>query len=159
MRITAVLAIFLLIGPNLSIQEYVPGTPGAPWTEEEAFIVKAKLYAIFHRDGGHYALKQMYDDYKTVYADANGNMRSRRTAPNAAKVLRLGFHACLRYQDGSGGCNGCLNWDGVGTRFTETYFGFSQPNVSQTNNNGLGDTVDVLERIYEGNLLGFPQFT
>ena len=29
--------------------------------------------------------------------------------PNAAKFLRLGFHDCLTYKEGGGGCDGCLN--------------------------------------------------
>ena len=27
---------------------------------------------------------------------------------------RLGFHQCLKFSDGSGGCNGCLNNHGMG---------------------------------------------
>ena len=27
------------------------------------------------------------------------------------------FHDCIRYTDGQGGCDGCLNWHGVGHRF------------------------------------------
>ena len=30
--------------------------------------------------------------------------------------IRLGFHDCLRYEDGSGGCDGCLSWQGMGWR-------------------------------------------
>ena len=137
--------IVILAGVNLSSQEYVPGTPGALWTQEEALIVKAKLYAIFHKHGGHYALKQMYDDYKMDFQSVD--------VPDVAKVLRLGFHGCLKYQDGSGGCNGCLNWDGVGKRVQEKFFQFHLPNATNTNNNGLGYTVELLERIYEGNLV------
>ena len=33
------------------------------------------------------------------------------------KVLRLSFHDCIRYEDGTGGCDGCLNWHGVGHRW------------------------------------------
>ena len=28
--------------------------------------------------------------------------------------MRLVFHDCVRYTDGTGGCDGCLNWGGVG---------------------------------------------
>ena len=27
-----------------------------------------------------------------------------------SKLLRLIFHDCIPYADGSGGCDGCLNW-------------------------------------------------
>ena len=38
---------------------------------------------------------------------------------NPAKILRLAFHDCVKYKDGSGGCDGCLNWKGVGTFFKD----------------------------------------
>ena len=30
-----------------------------------------------------------------------------------SKLLRLIFHDCIPYADGSGGCDGCLNWTGM----------------------------------------------
>merc|ERR1719219_1466502 len=82
-------------------QEYVPGTPGAQWSREEVLAVKSKLYYIFGKWGGAEALKQIY----------NGtNPSTWMDVPNGAKMLRLGFHDCLKYNDGTGGCDGCLNW-------------------------------------------------
>ena len=46
--------------PLIVAQQYVPGTPGAPWSDEEMIIVKAKLYSVFNRGGGGRALKQIY---------------------------------------------------------------------------------------------------
>ena len=64
------------------IWRYVPGTPGAPWSHQEVLAVKSKLYSIFDRWGGNYALKQIY----------NGNDPSTwRDVPNGAKMLRLGL--------------------------------------------------------------------
>ena len=37
-----------------------------------------------------------------------------RVGISAPAVLRLGFHDCLKYKDGTGGCDGCLNWHGMG---------------------------------------------
>ena len=34
--------------------------------------------------------------------------------PKPSLLIQLAFHDCLRYDDGSGGCDGCLNWKGVG---------------------------------------------
>ena len=31
-----------------------------------------------------------------------------------SRLIQLAFHDCLRYEDGSGGCDGCLNWAGMG---------------------------------------------
>ena len=76
-------------------QEYIPGTPGGPWTEEELITVRSKLYAIFG-NGGYEAVKQLYGG---VNPGANW-----MDVPNAPKMLRLGFHDCLKYTDGTGGC-------------------------------------------------------
>ena len=69
-------------------QQYVPGTPGGPWSDEEMIIVKAKLYSVFNRGGGGRALKQIYG----VKLGWNWT-----DIPNAAKMLRLIFHDCLKY--------------------------------------------------------------
>jgi len=120
-------------------QGYVPGTPGAEWSRQEVLAVKSKLYFIFGKWGGAESLKQIY----------NGtNPSTWMDVPNAAKMLRLGFHDCLKYNDGSGGCDGCLNWEGVGFRFGDGTNKFKFENIGETNNNGLGYTVELLERIY-----------
>ena len=62
------------------------------------------------------------------------------------------FHDCIRYADGSGGCDGCLNWSGVGHRFSgavELKGTFSEKNMNETNNNGLEYVVAVLELLYQ----------
>ena len=69
----------------------------------------------------------------------------------APALLRLGFHDCLKYKDGpsgglSGGCDGCLNWKGVGHRFPD-WRNFSFPNIDRGDNNGLGIVVEILERV------------
>ena len=119
--------------------DYVPGEPGAPWTREEVLAVKAKVNMIFGKWGGDNAVKELY----------NGQVPfSWVDVPNAAKMIRLAFHDCLRYKDGSGGCDGCLNWEGVGVRFDDAPGQFKYANVGETNNNGLRYTVEVLEAIY-----------
>ena len=82
---------------------YVPGNPGAPWSHQEVIVVKSKLYSIFGKGGGKDALEQIYD---------GENPSTWEDVPDAPKMLRLGFHDCLKYTDGSGGCDGCLNWEG-----------------------------------------------
>ena len=63
-------------------------------------VVKAKLFAIFGHMGG----------IRTGDGKGWQHLFSER------KALRLGFHDCLKYKDGSGGCDGCLNWEGMGFR-------------------------------------------
>ena len=119
--------------------EYVPGTPGAPWTKEEVLIVKSKLFSIFHAWGGDNALLDINNGNRTfTWMDV----------PDEGKVLRLGFHDCLKYEDGSGGCDGCLNWDGVEFRHQDAANKYMYPDIGKTNNNGMGPTVVVLEHIY-----------
>ena len=57
------------------------------------------------------------------------------------KIMRLVFHDCMRYADGTGGCDGCLNWAGVGkpapSPFKEEDF-YAFPPINNTDNNGKG---------------------
>ena len=120
--------------------EYVPGTPGAAWSKQEVLTVKSKLYSVF-ANGGWEALNQLYEGkpHNATWMDV----------PTVGKVLRLGFHDCIKYQDGTGGCDGCLNWEGVGFRYDNPVSGhWRWPNVGETNNNGLSLTVEILEGIY-----------
>ena len=64
----------------------------------------------------------------------------------------VSFHDCIRYEDGKGGCDGCLNWSGVGDRYPaeiDPYkFKFKFDDLNITNNNGLEYTVAILEELY-----------
>ena len=54
-----------------------------------------------------------------------------------------------RYVDGTGGCDGCLNWEGVGKEYDESLVGqMLYDDIEFTDNNGLGPTVEVLEEVY-----------
>merc|ERR1711962_1347562 len=114
------LFLFLLIVPLAQgTSPYVPGTPGASWTDYELLTVKAKLFRLF------------------------------RVGISAPAVLRLGFHDCLKYKDGTGGCDGCLNWHGMGHRFGEDMAETRrEENLDEGNNNGLEGVVEILERVY-----------
>merc|ERR1719483_870915 len=109
---------------------YVPGNPGASWTQDEILIMKAKFFQMFSR------------------------------MDNAPKFLRLGFHDCIKYADGTGGCDGCLNWKGMDIKLA---IGANARNLSVEDgggNNGLGDTVRNLERFYtETTFLGGASLT
>jgi len=75
------------------------------------------------------------------------------------KVIQLAFHDCLKYEDGSGGCDGCLNWTGMddlheeppnnmGTvREGEPHYRVD-PIQRETDNNRLSTSAMVLEWIY-----------
>ena len=71
--------------PVITQALYVPGEPGADWSEEEILIVKAKLIRIVSNGASAYdALNP-------------GHSWNWRRMPTAAKFLRLGFHDCLKY--------------------------------------------------------------
>merc|ERR1712128_301429 len=86
---------FLLLLVSYSSAQYVPGQPGGTWTEEEVLVVKSKLIQIISNPHTPYA--QLYPGHSWTWT----------RMPTAAKFLRLGFHDCLKYMDGSGGCDGC----------------------------------------------------
>jgi len=117
-------------------------------------IVKAKLYAIFQQ-----SLK-VSNEYLSLHPELGiKEWPETATRPNAPKFLRLGFHQCLKFSDGTGGCNGCLNNHGMGLEnrhqcvdedgVDNTKYG-QDPNTNmlKTNNAGLEHTADILEEIF-----------
>lgn len=86
----------MLYLPIVLADVYIPGTPGASWTEEEIIVVKAKLQSIFRRGGGYDALHQLHPDGTPGPWETPGSGPSWMLIPNAPKILRLGFHDCLK---------------------------------------------------------------
>merc|ERR1719464_2025783 len=79
--------------------------------------------------------------------NCSGSKLSSGALPDAPKFLRLGFHDCVKYADGTGGCDACMNLE---TMFT-TFAADDKPlpaGVGMAGNNNLALTADVLERIY-----------
>eukprot|EP00408_Alexandrium_pacificum_P017718 CAMPEP_0171189598 /NCGR_PEP_ID=MMETSP0790-20130122/18428_1 /TAXON_ID=2925 /ORGANISM="Alexandrium catenella, Strain OF101" /LENGTH=694 /DNA_ID=CAMNT_0011654713 /DNA_START=38 /DNA_END=2123 /DNA_ORIENTATION=+ len=67
----------------------------------------------------------------------------------APKLVRLGFHDCLKYADGTGGCDGCLHWDGVEGRYRNTAGSWSiDAGDHLSHNNGLRVAVELMEELY-----------
>ncbi|CAJ1442139.1 unnamed protein product [Effrenium voratum] len=118
---------------------YVPGSPGAAWSEHELRVVRAKIHRIINEGD-------------KVFDELGLQVEERWTSvPSAGKLLRLGFHDCLRYKDGTGGCDGCLEWKGVGVRIPRADLErgkFPGDGEGDGHNNGLGYVVEVLEAIY-----------
>jgi hypothetical protein len=163
--------IFLLFALLFGVfgAQYVPGTPGGPWTDGEVTIVRQKVMQMLN--ASNYVIKNSQtgtpygpNEYNT-YGDflkeglddipgINFGKSSRR--PNAAKLLRLAFHDCVRNVDDNGlhfgGCDGCLNWEGMGFKMPEALskrkkpFKYTIP--THGDNNALQYTVKLLELIY-----------
>merc|ERR1711866_21471 len=110
-----------------------PATPGGkPWSEEEKAEVRKILVTNFQRYRG-----------KNVFSTTN---------PTAPKMVRLAFHDCMKYEDGTGGCDGCLNWESMD--FTLSNQARANGNLRKNKpnwvngNRGLQGIVEYLETVY-----------
>ena len=72
--------------------EYVPGTPGGPWSQEELLAVRAKLWRLYTNDYV-YKLSDLFDKFGLP-----APLNSIDLSFFPAKVLRLSFHDCIRYE-------------------------------------------------------------
>ena len=100
-----------------------------------------------------WAKEQLYaEDYEHTAMDRLMSPVSENT------LLRLAFHDCLRYKDGTGGCDGCISWSGMGERYLNFHMigslqqfatpQFHYPPKEYTDNNGMDRQVKYLEKIY-----------
>ena len=114
---------------------------GGPWSSEVVTATKARLRWVM--------LKPDSKQIKSTLSPGRMEIPWRgNDQPKAGTFLRLGFHDCLRYTDGTGGCDGCLNWAGMGFRRNDKKDSFSDPDVLLSDNNGLAQVVEVLEELY-----------
>ena len=118
----------------------VSSYPGAPWTSDEVAQTKMRLNWIMMNPTKK-VISRKLSPGRVELPDA-------WLPPKAGTFLRLGFHDCLRYTDGTGGCDGCLEWRGVGVRRVNEKDSFSDPDVLLSDNNGLSTVVEVLEELY-----------
>lgn len=123
------------------------------WNEQLVLDVLSKLNNVFlsPASAANQMLgSEMYEcqkvDGKTV-EDCASKTYAMSTLPDAPKFLRMGFHDCAKYKDGSGGCDGCLNLEHVFTKFDVTKKYQLHDEVKDRNNN-LALSADVLERLY-----------
>mmetsp|Transcript_137776 Transcript_137776/g.237824 ORF Transcript_137776/g.237824 Transcript_137776/m.237824 type:complete len:1615 (+) Transcript_137776:91-4935(+) len=129
---------------------YVPGAPGATWTEEELKITKAKLWRMMD-----WTVTQLHDKMKILHGPKWEKgpyvYELSSTGRMAPSVIRLAFHGCVRDRDGTGGCDGQLYWDGIGRIFMDYLNSRALPLdvLAVPNfNNGLGPPVRILEEMY-----------
>jgi len=143
-----------------------PGMPGAPWTENELLIAKGKIRwimenpkdALLELDDG----EKIYDFY-TNLDHPKAEKGKYAILPNQAKIVRLTFHDCIPDVNGMG-CNGCLNFEGIGNVFSYArcfeksspgkclnFDNGTHPTVGpfKTSNNNLLWVAKVLEALYK----------
>merc|ERR1711971_723257 len=133
-------------GPEMDTV-YIPGTSGAAWTKEEVKYTRQRV------------LKMITPIWQEQFDMGIWSSQAGVTV-NENKLLRLVFHDCIPYEDGTGGCDGCLNWTGMFDGYE--YKGkkllgsnvFKTPKYSMkpknaTNNQFLDAVVVNLEKIYK----------
>ena len=87
--------------------------------------------------------------------------------PNMAKIIRLTFHDCVQEEASGDGCNGCLNFEGMGNIYLEEICGTGKtkdcsevaggirPKTQlKTDNNNLQWVARVLEEVYKNPTFG-----
>ena len=130
---------------------WVPGTPEC-WRGTELYNGTWWNLDDYTRDIGNYGPRITWTGWTEHFAKWD----ERRPTP--ARLIQLAFHDCLLYEDGSGGCDGCLNWSGMGFKsagmdfFTTDHVQYgATPTQFRTTNNKLQMTVRSLELIYNSN--------
>jgi len=125
------------LGPDMGTV-YQPGTSGGQWSADEVETTRQRILQMIH------PVWKVKDDMGTKFNDDTGHVTEN-------VLMRLAFHDCIPYTDGSGGCDGCMNWEGM---YSET----PNPNkkadqykfdpVNATDNKGLDRIAEKLELIY-----------
>ena len=64
--------------------EYKPGEAGGEWTEEEIRVTRLRILEMLDKEKG----------------------KGTQQPSSEVTMLRLAFHDCLTYTDGTGGCDG-----------------------------------------------------
>eukprot|EP00756_Hemistasia_phaeocysticola_P021489 Hpha_TRINITY_DN15778_c1_g3::TRINITY_DN15778_c1_g3_i1::g.40632::m.40632 len=125
--------------------KYVPGTPGAEWTEEEMLIMKAKLWRLFDTSqSGHITW-----EWKYMHHAKDPDPKPSLTSRPVPLTLRMSFHDCLKYTDNTGGCDGCLNFQhGSVGNLNGPWYQLQLDLADVSPNNGLQDIVKILEEMY-----------
>jgi len=129
-------------GPEMDTV-YQPGTPGGDWTEEEIDSTRRRLMQM---------MTPLWDEKVTMgLASKLGKFWDGQGEVTENVILRLVFHDCIPYMDGTGGCDGCLNWahmdaETINWAKSSHYYKFTPPNA--TDNKGLDLAALALEKVY-----------
>jgi len=130
-------------GPEMDTV-YQPGTSGGDWNEEEIESTRRRIMKI---------MTPIWEEKKELGTSTSNSKTNQGAKGQVTEnvILRLVFHDCIPYKDGTGGCDGCLNWAHM---YSETpsannkdhVYKFSPPNA--TDNKGLDGAAIALEKIY-----------
>jgi hypothetical protein len=136
---------------------------GKDWTEAEVLDVISKIVMVakgawypelVYEAGAPYECRQVETNNSCVrWSDNDEGQQSQARyhayMPITPKLLRLGFHDCLKYTDGSGGCDGCLNFKNMFHRFEGGTMSLPDSDfMAGGDNNDLAIYGDILEKLY-----------
>jgi hypothetical protein len=138
---------------------------GARWTEDLVTKVLEKLRFIMEKGGR--VMNQLYPPapgnterlgYECMVVSAGNDNGTKGcwhpgAGTSAKKFLRMGFHDCVKYADGSGGCDGCLGMKDMFIKYDPSMAGkdgkfLPDEYTGNGDNNNLAMSADVLEAIY-----------
>ena len=131
-------------GPELDTV-YQPGTPGGDWTDEEIASTRRRIQK---------AITPVWSEKQEIGTADNSLGWNNDGYPGEMTenvLMRLVFHDCIPYLDGTGGCDGCLNWnhmysDSPSPNDKDDFYQFDP--VNATDNKGLDGAAIALELIY-----------
>ena len=121
---------------------YQPGTPGGQWTSLEVDTTRRRILQMITPI---WSVKKAMG----VATRLGKNTKGGECTENA--LLRLVFHDCIPYTDGTGGCDGCMNWNGMDDERPDpnkASHKYKFDPVNATNNQGLNGVAFRLELIY-----------
>jgi len=145
----------------ISLAVYEPGQPGDAWSPAEIDVVREKIVEMIEPLNWYKKNRRHNNTRYTGQFIAEGTFNfkeeiiSYERVPKTSRLIQLAFHDCLRYTDGTGGCDGCLNWNGMDFFYKEAWLDDkvekvrSYPVSHSTSNAGLTVTVKALELIYK----------
>jgi len=121
---------------------YQPGSAGSPWTDDEVLSTRLRVLQMIHPN---WSVKKAQGTWNGVGVKTKIGQVTENT------LMRLIFHDCMRYTDGTGGCDGCINWKGMhhegpSPHSKDDYYK-TEP-IQETDNNGMDMIAEKLELIY-----------
>ena len=114
------------------------GTSGAQWTPEEVDSTRQRILLMITP-----GTTKMTEKMGIRKMGSGLNFHT-----TESMLMRLAFHDCIPYADGSGGCDGCLNWTGMVGNINETPED-ANPKDERTSNKRLERLTQNLEKIYK----------
>merc|ERR1711892_1541771 len=122
---------------------YIPGTPGSQWTNKEVLSTRLRVLQMIHPS---WTIRKHQGTWNGVGGQTSMGQVTENT------LMRLAFHDCVLNVDGTGGCDGCMDWKNM-NKIGPSANGpkeeqYTYEPVTETDNNGMDQITAKLELIY-----------